>query len=250
MSSTASLDLTGLEAITTYDVYVQAVWSANSSSMFSDAVSFTTETLPVIPELRPTLSEINLFIGDLSDLNITPRAFQYELNTTLFTDYSHKQRIIALPENTSMTYDDDGLPIFPDNTVIAKTFFYNTDERDLTLGRTIIETRLLIKEGEQWTTGDYVWNEAQTEATLDLNGSTLPISWIDADGETNDINYEIPSNNDCFTCHASFNENKPIGPKLRSMNFDINGINQLEQFISNGALTAITVGSSIIVLPN
>ncbi len=250
ISTTTSTGLINLEAATTYDVYVQVVCSTNNSSMFSDAFSFATETLPVVAELRPTLSEINLFIGDLSNLNITPRAFKYELNTPLFSDYSHKQRIIALPENTSMEYDNDGLPIFPDNTVIAKTFFYNMDERDLTLGRTIIETRLLIKQNNQWETGDYVWNEAQTEATLDLDGSTLPVSWIDADGVTNDITYEIPSNDDCFTCHASFNKNKPIGPKLRTMNFNINGTNQLEQFISNGYLTGVTNPSSISVLPN
>lgn len=250
IATTTTADLSNLEAVTTYDVYVQVVCSSDNSSMYSDVISFTTGTLPVIPELRPTLSEINLFVGNLEDLNITPRAFKYELNTTLFSDYSHKQRLIALPENTSMEYDDDGLPIFPNNTVIAKTFFYNTDERDLTLGRTIIETRLLIKENDQWKTGDYVWNEAQTEATLDLNGSELPISWIDADGETNNITYEIPSNDDCFTCHASFNKNKPIGPKLRSMNFDINGMNQLDQFINNGYLTGVTNTSSIGALPN
>ncbi|WP_299526358.1 hypothetical protein [Winogradskyella sp.] len=197
----------------------------------------------VVAEFRTNLSELNLFSGDLSDLNISSRAFEYELNTSLFTDYAHKQRLIALPESTSMQYNDDGLPIFPDNTVIAKTFYYNADERDLSLGRIIIETRILIKINGDWETGDYKWNDEQTDAVLDLNGSTVPISWIDSEGVTNSINYKIPSNTDCFTCHNTFDNMTPIGPKIRNLNFEINGLNQLDAFINDGNITGISSSS-------
>ena len=247
-SSTANI--LNLESMTTYDVYVKAICSANNSSMYSNVISFTTDTPLVIPEFRQNLSELNLFSGDLSDLNITPRAFKYELSTELFSDYAHKQRLVALPEGTTMSYDGDGLPIFPDNTVIAKTFYYNTDERDLSLGRTIIETRLLIKINGAWETGDYKWNDEQTEAVLDLNGSVVPVTWIDRNGDTNAIDYQIPSNTDCFTCHSSYDIATPIGPKLRSMNFLINGTNQIDQFISNGQLTGVASSDDIRVLPN
>ena len=204
----------------------------------------------VIAEFRPNLSELNLFTGNLGDLNISSRVFNYELNSQLFTDYAHKQRLIALPENTSMQYDGDGLPIFPDNTVIAKTFYYNNDERDLTLGKTIIETRVLIKINGEWETGDYKWNEDQTEAVLDLNGSTVPVTWIDADGESNSVNYEIPSNTDCFTCHHTYDNATPIGPKLRNMNFEVNGANQLENFISEQYLTGLSGSSEVSSIVN
>ncbi|WP_299366535.1 hypothetical protein [Winogradskyella sp.] len=199
----------------------------------------------VVAEFRTNLSELNLFTGDLSDLNISSRAFEYTLNTPLFTDYAHKQRLIALPQNTSMQFNGDGLPIFPENTVIAKTFYYNTDERDLSLGRTIIETRILIKINGDWVTGDYKWNDEQTDAVLDLNGSTVPVTWIDADGVTNSTNYEIPSNTDCFTCHSTFNNSTPIGPKLRNLNFEINGSNQLDNLISDQSLTGISSSSEV-----
>ncbi|MBD09388.1 MAG: hypothetical protein CMC68_01340 [Flavobacteriaceae bacterium] len=65
-----STTLSNLNPETTYDVYVQAVCSTNNSSLFSDVLSFTTETLPVVPEFRPNLSELNLFSGNLGDLNI------------------------------------------------------------------------------------------------------------------------------------------------------------------------------------
>jgi len=248
--SDTAAELIGLEANTTYDVYIQTVCDPNNLSTQTDVYSFTTLPPNVATEFKPSLSEMNLFVGNLEDLQITPYAFKYNLSTTLFSDYAHKQRIIALPEDTSMEFDGDGLPIFPDNTVIAKTFYYNTDERDLSLGRQIIETRILIKISGVWETGDYKWNAAQTEAVLDIAGSTLPITWIDAEGTNNSITYKIPSNTDCFTCHHNNDDIQPIGPKLRSMNFDIDGVNQLEQFINNQQLTGVASSTSVRSLPN
>ena len=204
----------------------------------------------VVAEFRTNLSELNLFLGDLNELNISTRAFEYNLSTPLFSDYTHKQRLIALPENAAMTYNGDGLPIFPDNTLIAKTFYYNLNERDLALGRQIIETRVLIKINGNWETGNYKWNEDQTEAVLDLVGSSLPITWIDADGATQSTTYKIPSDTDCFTCHKTYEDITPIGPKLRTLNFNINGTNQLQQLVNDNQLMGLTDVSSVNTLPN
>ena len=249
VNATSSV-LTDLMANTTYDLYLRANCSADNFSSWSSVQSFTTPIAAIVPELRPRLSELNIYIGDLNELHISPNAFEYKLSTSLFTDYAHKQRIIALPDHTSMAYDGDGLPIFPNNTVIAKTFFYNLDERDLSEGRIIIETRILIKINDKWETGDYKWNDAQTDAVLDLAGSALPVTWIDAEGTTNATTYKIPSNMDCATCHNTYDEIKPIGPKLRTLNFEINGANQLEQFITNEQLTGISSSASVRNLPN
>ena len=110
-----------------------------------------------------------------------------------------------------MNYVDDGLPEYPDHTVIAKTFYYNIDDRDETLGKTIIETRVLIKINGVWELGNYKWNDSQTEAVLDTAGATLPVSWINDSGETNTVDYEIPTSDNCFTCHNNSNIVTPIG---------------------------------------
>lgn len=60
--------------------------------------------LPIIAEFRPNLSELNSYIGDLKGLQISSNAFQYSPSTPPFTDYSQKQRIIALPGNTKMQF--------------------------------------------------------------------------------------------------------------------------------------------------
>lgn len=214
-----------------------------------DAMS-PAEDLDVVAEFKVNLSELNLFTGNLSDLNISSKAFEYKLNTALFTDYAHKQRVIALPNNTTLEYDGNGLPIFPENTVIAKTFYYNLDERDLSLGRQIIETRILIKINGTWETGDYKWNEDQTEAILDLNGSEVPVTWINENGDTYNITYAIPSNQDCFTCHNINDTSTPIGPKLRNLNFSINGANQLQDFINNQYVTGISSNNEVSSMVN
>lgn len=245
--TTASLS--GLEGNTVYDVYVQTVCSETNVSIYTDVFNFTTLASPVIPEFRPTLSELNLYLGDLGNMDITPYGFEYSLNSKLFTDYATKQRFFVLPPGDKLTYDGEGLPIFPDNSIIAKTFFYNIDDRDPSLGQKIIETRLLIKINGSWETGDYKWNDAQTEAVLDLEGSVVPVTWIDANGESNSIDYEIPSNTDCFTCHQTSGSTTPIGPKMRTMNFEFNGSNQIQRLIDNDLLEGLSDPSSVTVLP-
>jgi len=250
IESDTTADLQNLSPETTYDVYIQVVCSTDNLSMNSDVYSFTTATLPVIPEFRPNLSELNLFSGDLGDLQLTPYAFEYDLSTVLFTDYAHKQRLIALPEGEKMTYNGDGFPLFPDNSVIAKTFYYNNDETDLSQGINIIETRVLIKINGSWELGNYKWNESQTDATLDIDGAVVPVTWVNTEGESQNIDYEIPSSTDCFTCHSNATEAVPIGPKLRTLNFDVNGFNQLQSLIDNEMLEGLTDPTTVSVLPN
>ncbi|WP_347924375.1 hypothetical protein [Pontimicrobium sp. SW4] len=205
---------------------------------------------PIVAQFLPNLSQLNLFVGDLNTLTINSNMFKYELNTQLFTDYAHKLRIIGLPEGATLQYEDDGFPIFPTGTLIAKTFYYNLDETDLNSAQQIIETRVLIKEETEWTIGNYVWNEEQTEAYLDTNEHQVKVDFVNEEGEDVEINYVVPGANDCTKCHSNSNDVTPIGPKLRTMNFDIDGVNQLQSFIDKGYLTDAPSLGEIEVLPN
>ncbi|MFT4781475.1 MAG: putative repeat protein (TIGR03806 family) [Psychroserpens sp.] len=248
-ANNTSLDITGLMPNTNYDFYIKAICNGSNVSPSTSTNSFTTLAIPVIPEFRPTLSELNLFIDDLNNLDITPYGFEYNLNSKLFSDYATKQRFFVLPTGQKLTYNGEGLPIFPENSIIVKTFYYNIDDRDPSLGQKIIETRLLIKIEGSWETGDYKWNDAQTEAFLDFNGSTVPVSWIDSEGQSNSVNYEIPSNTDCFKCHQTSGSMTPIGPKMRTINFDFNGSNQIQRLIDNDMLEGLSDPTSVSLLP-
>ncbi|MBT8265448.1 MAG: hypothetical protein KJO41_00920 [Bacteroidia bacterium] len=214
--------------------------------MQSQVFSFNTLPPLVNPQFLANLSDLNIFSGDLADLIPSIYTFEYDLVTPLFTDYAHKQRLIALPPDTSMHFIDNGFPEFPNGTLIAKTFYYNEDDRDESLGRTIIETRVLIKTNNEWELGNYTWNVAQTEAVLTTESALVPISFIDEDGETKNVDYVIPSASDCFTCHSNAGNETPIGPKLRTMNMN----DQLQNLIDMQYLTGISDVSSIEQLPD
>ena len=53
----------------------------------------------------------------------------------------------------------------PDQTVIVKSFFIDT-EQDNPQSRRWIETRLLTRQGSEWYGYSYAWNDQQTEGTL------------------------------------------------------------------------------------
>lgn len=213
-----------------------------------------TPTQQVNLVFEESLSDMGIFQGDLNTLTPANDVVLYELNSSLFTDFAKKQRLIRLPEGTTMEFNGTELqPDFPDNTLMAKTFYYNFDDRDPSLGRQIIETRVFIKVDGVWISGDYIWNETQTQATYRETSSVEPITFIDSDGFERNIDYVIPSNQECASCHNNNNVTRPIGFKLRSLNFNPNNgtvnENQLDYLISRGMLTGVTP-SQISLLPD
>ena len=105
-------------------------------------------------------------------------------------------------------------------TVIAKTFAFPRDARDPSQGRRLIETRILKREPDGWVGLPYIWNKEQTEATLDVAGDMVDVSWIHTDGRTRTDNYIIPNANQCKGCHKAGEIMRPIGPKARNLNRD------------------------------
>lgn len=243
--------VTNLAEETLYSFYVTAIDAAGNESVASNTISGTTEGTPLVFTNR--LSDLGFFQGPMEDLTPADDVQLYEIRTTLFTDYAIKQRLIKMPTGQSMRYiNSDLLPSFPNNTLIAKTFYYYVDERDPSLGKQIIETRVFLKLESGWMATDYVWNASMTEAIRDDVGGMVPISYIDENGITNNVDYIIPSNTDCFTCHDSYNKTIPIGMKLRNMNFTPSyaGYNQLRYFTDNGLLLGLSDPTTISAIPD
>ncbi len=245
-----SVTLQNLSQASSYDFYITAICTVNNISLTSNVQSFTTDYKSVVPEFLPTLSELNIFIGDLADLNLSPKVFEYKLHTQLFTDYAHKLRTIALPEGEALRYQDDGFPIFPTGTVITKTFYYELDETDPNSDRQIIETRVLMKRATEWEIDNYVWNEEMTEAYLDSDQHDVKVDFRNKNGELVGVDYVVPGGFDCTKCHSNSGNVTPIGPKLRTMNFEVNGVNQLQRFIDAGNLINAPQPTSIGAIPN
>ncbi len=159
------------------------------------------------------LSQYALFAAEPVAQRPNRGVIPYDLNSALFSDYAEKHRFIKLPDGTHATYRDAEAFEFPVGTVIAKTFAYPRDARDPTKGRRLIETRILKREPDGWVGLPYIWNAAQTEATLDVAGDTVDVSWVDTDGRSRTNNYIIPNSNQCKGCHKLGETITPIGPK-------------------------------------
>ena len=245
-----TLTIESLTPETSYSFSVVAFDEADNQSESSDI--FDTCTLAITLEFKTNLSEMGVFTQNLSELTPANGVQLYEINSTLFTDYAKKQRLVRLPNCEVLKYKgDDLLPVFPDNTLIAKTFYYNVNEQNPNSEKIIIETRILLKINGVWEVGNYIWNETQTEATYSENGNVTPISYTNSDGQTLNIDYKVPSKQDCFTCHNNNNSTFPIGMKLRSMNFtpSYTNQNQLAYLESIGMMEGAT-SENISVLPD
>jgi uncharacterized repeat protein (TIGR03806 family) len=186
------------------------------------------------------LSAYGLFTGNGSTQEPMPGVVPYDLSTPLFADYALKYRFIRLPPGTSASYHDTDVFNFPVGTIISKTFAFAKNLSDPSKGTRLIETRLLIHKPTGWIGLPYIWNDEQTEATLEIAGGTVDVSWIHTDGKEKSINYIVPNVNQCMGCHENNKVMLPIGPKARNLNRDFNygdGVeNQLKRWSKLGYL--------------
>lgn len=201
-------------------------------------------------QFKEKLSDYGFFKDKLSELHPTLGVIRYELITPLFSDYTVKDRFVALPNETSIKYTTSGVLDFPDATVIIKNFAYNNESDQ----KIMIETRLLAKDpaDSQWKVMNYLWNKEQTDAFKHVVGAKLPITLLNDQGNKISTVYQVPNTNDCKICHINNSILTPIGPKARNLNFVLDGQtnNQLRQWASTGILTGISDTTHIDALPD
>jgi len=212
------------------------------TSCSSDNESVPEEVSPVVLDLNTIpyekLSDYNLFKSPISDFNPVYGVIPYEPISSLFSDYASKKRFIWMPEGVSAHYAEDMESLdFPVGTILVKNFYYENvlPERS----KKLLETRLMILTETNWVFANYVWNESQTEAFYNMEGSYVDVTW-DQNGETKNVSYRIPNGAECVTCHNKGGVALPIGTKPQSLNkdfnFDTGSQNQLEKLRDFGYL--------------
>ena len=214
------------------------------------------EESPVVMDLDrvpyATLSEYNLFQLPLKNQEPVYGVIPYAPINTLFTDYAQKKRFVWMPDGTKAIYVSDAEPFeFPEGAILVKSFYYdNAAPENATQ---ILETRLMIRKNGQWIFANYIWNESQTEAVLDLAGRNVPVSWTQ-NGTTMSADYRIPSESECLTCHKLEETPVLIGPKPRNLNSDFvytDGImNQIQKWTNAGYLEARSLPQDIVAIPS
>ena len=198
-------------------------------SSFAFIISCQLNTTPTMVQKSPNdidfsaiplanISDYGLFKGELKLLEPNDRVLLYKPSSTLFTDYAEKSRFIWMPEGSSATIVDNAWQEldFPDKSILVKNFYYS----DADGAQRIIETRLLVKTDGVWNAYPYLWDEEQTDAKYKMTGATVSVSF-NHNGEHYDIDYIQPNKNQCKSCHNQNEALKPIGPKARNMNFEL-----------------------------
>jgi uncharacterized repeat protein (TIGR03806 family) len=169
---------------------------------------------------KEKLSDYAFFEGTLKEQKPAKNVLPYTLNAPLFSDYAYKLRFVQVPENQTVVFNPDSVFQFPKGTALIKTFYYPLDFRHEKKGRRLVETRVLLHEEKGWVSLPYIWNEAQTEAYLEVAGGSTTVNWLDEKGKKQTLDYTIPNLNQCKGCHERNGVMTPIGPSARQLNGD------------------------------
>ena len=122
--------------------------------IFSGSAFTVNNNLILADSFPDKLSEFEFFLDDAAQ-EPHEKVIPYELISTLFSDYSYKQRWVYVPNNAKAPYLKDWVFDFPEGSALIKTFYYPIDERNPDLGKQLLETRLLLRKkmvGKQFLT--------------------------------------------------------------------------------------------------
>jgi hypothetical protein len=144
------------------------------------------------PSLPDRLSATGLYLP--GTLAVDPRNRPFSPQYPLWTDGAGKARWIQLPPGGRIVARDADTWEFPAGTRLWKEFAF---------GARKVETRMLWRtDAGTWLYASYVWNDAQTDATLAPDAGVPDVAEV-APGKR----HAIPSRDDCRTCHENGTSN-------------------------------------------
>ncbi len=191
------------------------------------------------------LSETGLFRSVVDEIP-SPGVIQYEINAHHWADNTTSKRWIGVvgdaqlklyEKSNWMTGDIDGNFEFPHDTVIAKTVYLQTDPKDPSTNRRV-ETQVLHRFHDDWMAYNYVWNDKQTDATLQEN-IAVEREFKVVDAKSSDgfrkQKWLHSSRDQCMLCHI-WSSGTVHGFKRKQLNriYADEKVNQLDKFVAAG----------------
>lgn len=155
----------------------------------------------------------------------------YDIQAAFWSDGAQKQRWMALPNNTSITVDENDDWIFPAGSILMKHFALNNQ---------LVETRLLMHHPDGiWAGYSYEWNSQQSDAVLIQGGRVSNVAGQD---------WIFPGSSQCLQCHTDI-AGRSLGVETAQLNRDITypstnrTANQLTTHESIGTLSQLLTES-------
>jgi glucose/arabinose dehydrogenase/mono/diheme cytochrome c family protein len=186
------------------------------------------------PKFPTKLSETGLF-SSTSRMKPAKGVVPYEINAPAWHDGAESYHLLALPGLTRAEFPERKSPStpwiswnLPDGTALAQTLVSPKSQRR-------IETRVLLKQNDDWAGYSYVWNEKQMDAVLaPKEGGRLKID---------DREWSVPSRAECLVCHsrqAKFALSLTNAQLNREVDFERKSENQIEGLTRLGFVQAPT----------
>jgi hypothetical protein len=158
------------------------------AALVAGSVVLLAAGLRAVPPMPERLSETGLYLPGTQ--TVDPRNRPYSPQYPLWTDGATKARWVHLPAGARIDAREADGWTFPVGTTFWKEFSF--------AGRKV-ETRMLRRTSAgRWSYASYVWNDAQTEATLAPAQGVPAVAEV-APGKRHDI----PGREDCRACHEN-----------------------------------------------
>ena len=177
-------------------------------------------------EFPKRLSETGLFT-DVPALRPAPGVQPYSINSPGWHDGATADRLLALPDMSAAKLAGDWATWdLPDGTALAQTL--TLPAHDGQPARRL-ETRVLLKQDNDWAAYSYLWNDAQDDAEL-VSKEGRRIKFADRE-------WLVPSRSDCLMCHSRatrFAISLTSAQLNREVENEGRTENQIEAFLSLG----------------
>jgi len=147
------------------------------------------------------LSQTGLF-ESVAEHRVAAGVMTYSVNAAAWTDRMVAHRYLAIPGTNRIDYAPSRGWGFPNGAVLVQTLELPRAAGENPRPRRI-ETRVLLREQNEWAGYSYRWNADQTDADLVAReGAIQELSWEDADGGKHHDFWRFPSRTECMTCHS------------------------------------------------
>lgn len=171
--------------------------TADGEVLITDHLGDALYRLEPAPPAKPTapfptkLSETGLFAAT-AELRPAAGVQPYAINAPAWHDGATAERVLAIPGEGKASMSGPWKTWeLPDGTALAQTL--TLPAADGKPARRL-ETRVLLKHANDWAAYSYLWNEAQTDATLVPEaGKRVAVGGRD---------WLVPSRSDCLSCHS------------------------------------------------
>ena len=178
-------------------------------------------------EFPRKLSDTGLFVST-TNLQPRPGLIPYDVNVPGWSDGASATRYLAIPGKEQMNVVDNQGWNLPNQSAVVQTLTTPTGRR--------IETRVLLRQQNEWVGYSYLWEPDQQDAVLvDATGLDMELDFGDGQSRS----WRVPSRSECMTCHARA-VNHLLGVTTsqlnRSVEHDGESVNQLRRLHTLGRL--------------